>query len=288
MEDPGRLLQIKSMLPALPEQEHKLGECVLRYPNEAAEETIVGLARRAGVSTTTVSRFCRRLGFGGFRQFKVALAREWSRPSTLVYVESRPGDTLDSITQKILAANIMALQDIQRSLDLAVLEQVVDKLLNARRVDLYAAGGAGTTARELHLKCMHLGLNANAFLDSQMQVMSAAALTAADVGIAISHTGMQRQVAQALALAREGGATTVALTSFPGSPVGRAADLVLSTASLAAAISYDSPTVRSAQLAIVDVIYEAMLLQARERSRDRMARVASAIQQNTGAPARQI
>ena len=135
---------------------------------------------------------------------------------------------------------------------------------------------------------MHLGLNANAFLDSQMQVMSAAALTAADVGIAISHTGMQRQVAQALALAREGGATTVALTSFPGSPVGRAADLVLSTASLAAAISYDSPTVRSAQLAIVDVIYEAMLLQARERSRDRMARVASAIQQNTGAPARQI
>jgi len=288
MDDTGLLLQIKSMLPALPEQEHKLGECVLRYPNEAAEETIVGLARRAGVSTTTVSRFCRRLGFGGFRQFKIALAREWSRPSTLVYVESHPGDTLATVAQKILAANILALQDIQRSLDLAVLEQVVDKLLNARRVDLYAAGGAGTIARELHLKCMHIGLNANAFLDSQMQVMSAAALTESDVGIAISHTGMQRQVAQALALAREGGATTVALTSFPGSPVGRAADLVLSTASLAAAISYDSPTVRSAQLAIVDVIYEAMLLKAGQISRDRMARVASAIRQNTGAPAREI
>jgi len=281
MEDRGLLLQIKGMLPALPEQERRLGEHVLQYPNEAADETIVGLARRAGVSTTTVSRFCRRLGFGGFRQFKVALAREWGRPSTLVYIQSQPGDTLATIARRILAANILALQDIQRSLDLAVLEQVVESILRARRVDLYAAGGAGIAARELHLKCMHLGLNANAFLDSQMQVMSAAALTPADVGIAISHTGMQQQVAAALSLARGGGAATVALTSFPGSPVGRAADLVLSTASLAAAISYDSPTVRSAQLAIVDVIYEAMLLRAAETSRDKMARVARAILHNT-------
>lgn len=286
MEDTGLLLQIKGMLPALPDQERKLGEHVLQYPNEAADETIVGLARRAAVSTTTVSRFCRRLGFEGFRQFKVALAREWSRPSTLVYVHSQPGDTLATIAQKILAANILALQDIQRSLDLDILQQVVDSLLRARRVDVYAAGGASIAARELHLKCMHLGLNANAFLDSQMQVMSAAALTPVDVGIAISHTGMQRQVAQALSLAREGGAATVALTSFPGSPVGRAAGLVLSTASLAAAISYDSPTVRSAQLAIVDVLYEAMLLRAGETSRDRMARVASAIRQNTAGSGR--
>ena len=284
MEDTGLLLQIKGILPALPEQERRLGEHILQHPNEAAEETIVGLARCAGVSNTTVSRFCRRLGLDGFRQLKVALAREWGRPSTLVYVQSQPGDTLATVARKILAANILALQDIQRSLDLGTLEQVVECLLPARRVDIYAAGGAGIAARELHLKCMHLGLNANAFLDSQMQLMSAASITAADVGIAISHTGQQRQVAEALALAREGGATTVALTSFPASPVGRAADLVLSTASLAAAISYDSPTVRSAQLAIVDVMYEAMLLRAAETSREKMARVARAILQNTARP----
>ncbi|RPI56779.1 MAG: MurR/RpiR family transcriptional regulator, partial [Chloroflexi bacterium] len=122
MEDSGLLLQIKGVLPALPEQERRLGEHVLRYPDEAADETIVGLARCAGVSNTTVSRFCRRLGFDGFRQFKVALAREWSRPSTLVYVQSQPGDTLATIANKILAANILALQDIQRSLDLVTLE----------------------------------------------------------------------------------------------------------------------------------------------------------------------
>jgi len=284
MENASLLLQIKKALPTLPGQERKVGEYLLQHPRDAANLTIVSLAKLSGVSTTTVSRFCQRMGFEGCRQMKIALAREWGTPSTLVYVESQPDDTLASVTQRIFAASIQALHDIQRSLDLNILDQVVEALVRARRVDLFAAGGAGIAARELHFKCMHLGINANAFLDSQMQVMSAASLTSEDVGVGISHTGMQSQVAEALSLARGGGATTVALTSYPGTPVANAADMVLSTASLAAAITYDSPTVRNAQLAIVDVIYEAMLLKGAELARDKMARVARAISEHTAGP----
>ncbi len=284
MEDGGLLIQIKKLLPALPDQERKVGEYLLQHPYDAASLTIAALAKRSGVSNTTVSRFCQRMGFEGCRQMKIALAREWGTPSTLVYVESQPGDSLASIAQRIFAANIQTLHDIQRSLDLNVLDQVVEAIMRARRVDLYSAGGAGIAARELQLKCMHLGINANAFLDSQMQVMSAASLTPEDVGIGISHTGMQSQVAEALTLAREGGAATVALTSYPATPVAKAADVVLYTASLAAAITYDSPTVRNAQLAIVDVIYEAMLLKGAEPAREKIAQVARAISEHTTRP----
>jgi len=286
MEDTGVLLHIKKMLPSLPEQERKVGEYLLKHPHEAVNLTISSLAKLSAVSNTTVSRFCRRMGFDGYRQIKISLAREWGTPSTLVYVEPQPGDTLASVAQRIFAANIQALHDIQRTLDLDVLDQVVEAIMRARRVDLYSAGGAGIAARELHFKCMHLGINANAFLDSQMQVMSAASLTPKDVGIGISHTGMQSQVAEALSLARQAGATTLALTSYLGTPVANAADAVLSTATLAAAITYDSPTVRNAQLAIVDVIYEAMLLKGAEPAREKMARVAKAISEHTPGPGR--
>ncbi|MCL7453791.1 MAG: MurR/RpiR family transcriptional regulator [Anaerolineae bacterium] len=284
MEDTGVLLHIKKMLPSLPEQERKVGEYLLQQPHEAVNLTISSLAKLSKVSNTSVSRFCRRMGFDGYRQIKIALAREWGTPSTLVYVEPLPDDTLTSVAQRIFGANIQALHDIQRSLDLDLLEQVVEAIMGARRVDLYSAGGAGIAARELHFKCMHLGINANAFLDSQMQVMSAASLTSEDVGIGISHTGMQSQVAEALGLARQGGAATVAITSYPGTPVAKAAGAVLSTATLAAAITYDSPTVRNAQLAIVDVIYEAMLLKGAELAREKMARVAKAIAEHTPGP----
>ena len=275
---PGRiLLQLKQMLPRLPEQERRVGDYVLTHPHEVVGLSITRLAKVSGASTTTVSRFCRRMGTEGYRQFRIALAKEWDSPHNLAYVEVQADDTLASVTQKIFAANIQALRDTQGTLDLDVLQQVVKAILRAGRVDIYATGGAGIAARELHFKCMQLGINANAFLDSQMQVMSAAALTPQDVGIGISHTGLQRQVAEALALANAGGATTIALTSYAGTPVAEAADIVLCTTSLAAAITYDSPTVRTAQLAVVDVIYEAMLLKGQESVEENMARVAKAI-----------
>jgi DNA-binding MurR/RpiR family transcriptional regulator len=277
VDDRRILLQLKQMLPRLPEQERKVGDYVLTHPHEVVGLSITRLAEVSGASTTTVSRFCRRMGTGGYRHLRIALAKEWDSPDSLIYVEVQPGEPLANVTQKIFAANIQALRDTQGTLNLDVLQRVVDAILRAGRVDIYAAGGAGIAARELHFKCMQLGINANAFLDSQMQVMSAAALTPQDVGIGISHTGLQRHVAEALTLANAGGAKTIALTSYAGTPVADAADIVLFTTSLAAAISYDSPTVRTAQLAVVDVIYEGMLLKGRDTAQENMARVAKAI-----------
>jgi DNA-binding MurR/RpiR family transcriptional regulator len=116
-----------------------------------------------------------------------------------------------------------------------------------------------------------------------MQVMSAASLTPEDVGLGISHSGMQRHVAEALKLAGSGGATTVALTSFSATPVARAADLVLYTASLGAEVAHDSPSVRNAQLAVVDVLYEALLLAGQELARAKVARVAQSVSDHLAA-----
>jgi DNA-binding MurR/RpiR family transcriptional regulator len=280
MNDRGVLFRIKQALPSLPEQEYKVGDYVLRHPHETVALSIAGLAEVCGVSNTTVSRFCQRIGLDGYRQFKISLARESGSPENLIYVEVMPEDTLSSVAQKIFATNIQALHDTQRMLNIDVLEQVVEALLHAHRVDIYATGGAAVAAQELHFKCIQLGLNASAFLDSQMQIMSAASLAAGDVGFGISHSGMQWQVVEALKKAKAGGGTTVAMTSYPGSPVALAADLVLYTASPRTAIVYAPPSLRNAQLAIVDVLYEAMLLKGQEPARDRMARVAQAISEH--------
>lgn len=277
MKSKGILLSIKQSLPTLPKQERKVGDYVLDHPHESVRLSITDLARAAGVSNTTVSRFCQRLQMNGYRRFKIELATETGSPENLIYVDAVPGETLASLARRTFALNIQALHDTQKALDMTALEQVVAAVLRARRVDIYSMGGAGIAARELHFKCMQLGINANAFLDSQMQLMSAASLTREDVGIGISHSGMQRHVAEALHLAGSGGATTVAMTSYPATPVAEAADIVLYTASLGAEVAYDSPSVRNAQLAVVDVLYEALLMLGQEWAREKMARVAKSI-----------
>ncbi|MBN1318645.1 MAG: MurR/RpiR family transcriptional regulator [Anaerolineales bacterium] len=280
MSEKQILLQIKQFLPSMPDQQQRVGRFVLDRSHETLGLSIGELSRACGVSNTTVLRFCRRLGLEGYREFRIELARGWDSPDSLIYVHVQPDDDLASLVNKVFSTNIQALQETQQTLDLEVLEKTVDAILGSRRVDIYSTGGAGVVARELHFKCMQQGVNANAFLDSQMQVMSAASLTENDLGIGISHTGRQMQVAEALKLARECGATTIALTSYRGTPVTEVADLVLYTAATATDTSYGSPIVRNAQMALVDVIYEAMILKG-PVGREKMARIARAISAHT-------
>ena len=283
MESKGILLTIKQILPALPVQERKVADYVLSHPHEAVGRSITSLAHASGVGATTVSRLCRRLGMEGYQKFKIELAQETGSPENRIYPGGTPEETLANLSQRMFAVNIQALHNTQKTLDISALEEVVSAILQARRVDIYAVGGAGIAARELHFKFMQLGINANAFLDSQMRVMSAAALTSEDVGIGISHSGMQRQVAEALTLAGSGGATTVAVTSFSATPVAEAADIVLHTASLGADVRFDSPSVRNAQLVIADILYEALLLQGKELAQEKLARVARSISDHLAA-----
>jgi predicted choloylglycine hydrolase len=87
---------------------------------------------------------------------------------------------------------------------------------------------------------------------------------------------LHRHTAEALCLTRASGATTISLTSYPDSLVATEADIALYTSTWGTP-SQDSPSVRNAQLAVVDVIYEAMLLKGREQTQEKLGRVARVI-----------
>jgi DNA-binding MurR/RpiR family transcriptional regulator len=157
------------------------------------------------------------------------------------------------------------------------LERALNAILAANRVEIYAVGGSGVAARELQFKLMQLGINANAFIDSQMQFISASLLADADVGIAISHSGTKRHTVEALKLTKASGATTICITSHPASPVAEVADIKLHTSAWESLVHDDSPSVRNAQLALIDVIYEGIVMRAPQRARASLSKANEAI-----------
>jgi len=76
-------------------------------------------------------------------------------------------------------------------------------------------------------------------------------------------------------------ATRILKSERKKSLVAQAADTVLYAAALGVPTEHDLPSVRNAQLAIVDVIYEAMLMKGRKVAREKMARIAKAISDHT-------
>lgn len=110
-------------------------------------------------------------------------------------------------------------------LDMEDVEKLIDLTLKSRDRKIFTVGmgRSGFVARGFALRLMNLGFNVY-FLG---ETITPAAETG-DLLIAISGTGATKMVLTASSAAKDIGAKVVAVTSFPRSPLGKMADLVVS------------------------------------------------------------
>lgn len=96
--------------------------------------------------------------------------------------------------------------------------------------------------------------------------MSASLLRPSDTVVGISHSGGNKEVIDALTLAREAGATVIAITDYGKSPILRVSDIVLFTASKETIFKSDAIASRIAELAIIDALCAAVAFSRYEQS----------------------
>ena len=80
----GVISRVKELYPTLNSALKKVAELIQKEPETAINTSINDVAAVSGVSQGTVTRFCRSLGFKGFQDFKIALAREMGFPEEQV------------------------------------------------------------------------------------------------------------------------------------------------------------------------------------------------------------
>ena len=252
-------VRLRAILPSLSRSEMRVATQVLEDPRSVAASTISELAERCGTSETTVIRFCRTLGLTGYPQLRLTLATEAGRadidPVRVVGSDIGPGDGLAQIVEKIAYADARAVEETAAQLDLTSMQAVIDALVAAPRIDVYGVGASAFVAMDFQQKMHRIGQIVFAWSDTHIALTSAALLQPGDVAIGVSHTGVTADTIDALAEARRHGATTVALTNFPRSPIAELADHVLTTAARETTFRSGAMASRLAQLTLVDVMF---------------------------------
>lgn len=257
----GTTVRLRALLPSLAPAEQRVARRVLDDPQAVASSTISALAAACGTSETTVIRFCRAVGFSGYPALRLSLATELGRAEAgssaarTVSSDIGPGDDLDQVVEKIAFADARAVEETADQLDVHVLHEVIDAMVAARRVDVYGVGASAFVGLDLQQKLHRIGRVAFAWGDPHIALTSAALLQPGDVAVGISHSGATRDTVDAIAQARDRGATTVALTNFPRSPLARIADHVLTTAARETTFRSGATASRLAQLTVVDCIF---------------------------------
>ncbi|MFS8100984.1 MurR/RpiR family transcriptional regulator [Lentzea alba] len=253
------LVKIRSLLPGLARAEQRVAKVVLENPATVAHRSITEVAEQAGTSETTVTRFCKAIGVGGYPELRIALAADTARSQARANHDMGgdigPGDDLKQVVGKVAFADARAVEETAEQLDIESLDKVVQAVAGARRVDVYGFGASAFVAFDLQQKLHRIGLTCFAWNDTHIALTSAAVLTGADVAVGISHTGSTVETVEALRVARETGATTVALTNFPRSPITEVADHVLTTAARETTFRSGAMASRIAQLTVIDCLF---------------------------------
>ncbi|MEV0697487.1 MurR/RpiR family transcriptional regulator [Saccharopolyspora sp. NPDC050389] len=252
------LVKIRSLLPGLARAEQRVANIVLADPASIARRSITEVAEAAGTSETTVTRFCKAIGVGGYPDLRIALAADTARTSTRdrkLGSDIAPDDDLGQIIEKVGYADAKAVEETAGQLDAAILERLVDDVATARRIDVYGVGASAFVALDLQQKLHRIGLTCFAWADTHNALTSAAVLREGDVAIGISHTGATTETVEALREARRRGATTAALTNFARSPITEVADRVLTTAVRETTYRSGAMASRIGQLTVIDCLF---------------------------------
>ena len=213
-------------------------------------------------SETTVLRFCRAIGLAGYPELRIALARaaQWEETEhgtgAPLNGDISPTDSLADVVAKITHADARAIEDTAATLDLDVLQKAVDAVVaGAPDRHLRHRGERSGRRRTCTRSCTGSAWSRSSGPTAHLALTSAAVLRAGDVAVGISHTGTTIDTVDALRVARERGATTIAITNFAGSPIAAEADLLLTTAARETTFRSGAMSSRIAQLAVVDCLF---------------------------------
>ncbi len=250
------------------------------------DSSITELARTLGVSEATISRVSRALGYDGYPDLKLSMAagtQDQKNSFANVPVELDETDTLVKTSAKLLSILVSGLEGTQRKLDAQRLEQAVEALHRARKIVFVGVGGGAAICDEAAHLFLKAGFDASSYSDGYTQTIIAAKLTHDDVMVGISHTGITATVADAMLLAQDKGATTIAITSDADSDVAKAGNVCLTTQSAsqqAIPLYGDFLEGRLSQLFLIDLLYVGTLFRSGETTANNLRLTGKALEKH--------
>lgn len=251
------LLRVQAMLSDFSKAERRVADAVLSDQEKTIRDSVTDLAERADVGETTVIRFCRKVGYRGYQEFKLALAQD------LVDVQGKtesvlgPIDLKDPpavINQKLTQAINGVVQDTASLIDLMQVDKAQSLLLKANRIVAVGVGHSGVSVRDLAYRFLRLGLPVAMETDSHLMSMRLSVASQNDVIFAVSASGSTRDVVDAVHLAKSRGSKIICLTSHGHSPLARLADCILLTTVRESPFEGGSFATKIAQMYVIDLV----------------------------------
>jgi DNA-binding MurR/RpiR family transcriptional regulator len=260
-------IDVEDLVPdpaSLPRQQARIAEFLLSRPEVLAFGNLRTVESMLGVSSITIIRFAKRIGFSGFQGLQAAVREDYLRRAGFGRFETPA--LPDGDGARIVASTM---EQQRRNVDTALaalreedLQRVAGTLIGARRILTFGTGSAGLVARLLVRLLRHVGIRGEYIEHAGVdEVIAMRDITADDAVVAISLWLNFSESANTLRMAKRRGAATIALVGGNGSALAALADQSLYAPGQGVALPFSL----TAHVALVECVVAAV---ASQRTRE--------------------
>ena len=250
MLNKGVLEVIKENYNCIFSAEKKVADFVLKNPQKTVDSNVSELAKQSGVSDATVVRMCHHIGYTGYYEFRITLAKDLGRQQ---YETVNRVQTHDEVEKQFreYAENIIA---IGRRIDADVMWNCVNLLKSCKQAHLLAVGNTCPLTQYMGFRLGRLGIKSTYNVAAEYFLNNVNLADSDDILVAISQSGTSKQVIQGLELGKEKGLKSIAITAYANSPVANLADYVLLSAGTEGPFNYYKGFAHLNETAVIDAL----------------------------------
>lgn len=207
----------------------RIADTYFKDPSIFLNKNLKELGESTKTSGASVIRFCKSIGFKGFKDFQIACAQEKTlQTDNKIQTIITENDTPTSVLFKLQTSLSKNIADLGRAIDHNQLKQAVELIGQAKRIFIAGEGASGLAAEDLFDKLIRSGKEAIFVKSSHIALEAVASISEQDILIAFSYSGMTQEPLLMARQAQKNHSKIILITRQNPSPLKEISDVVIS------------------------------------------------------------
>lgn len=262
------LFKIKESISTYTSMEKQLADFILNNKDEVIHLSAQLLAQKSKTSPATVVRFSKKLGYKGFQQLKIELAKDQNDEDFSFSDIILENDDIDTLVKKTYISNFTTLEQTYRLINNFNLEKAIDILTNANTIYIIGVGGSTIICEDLVHKFTRINKKVVFFENFHILLHSLTFIDEKDVLLAISYSGETKEIIECVKLVSK--AKKIAITQNTKNTLSKIVDISLKVPNEEKEFRIGAISSRFSSFIVSDLLYLGIAKQNIDDTKDKI------------------
>lgn len=254
------ILKINNLYNELTDVDKKIADYINENKEEVSKLSVSELSQKTNASTASIVRFSKKIGYEGFTELKLELAKDVIvEEKEYSYIDKNNDVSVKNIVKKIADKNSDIINQTVLLNNEEVIEKIVDLIYKSKNIYIFGIGGSAIVSLDMQLKLLRINKKVFTSLDSHTQLTVSSNLSESDLVIAISYSGNTREVIKCIENAKLNGSKCISITKYGVSSISKLSDFNLYVPNVEKTLKEGAISSRIAMLTLIDIIYISLI-----------------------------